>query len=113
MQENFTRDGAAQLRRWLTQMPPWTRSEIEVLRRITASRTVLANTIYFGLETAFPDPEHPYGQDILVAVGVPRTDLGLDPSQKPGDIDLLVVPVRRSEVLEDRIIAIETKILRP
>src|SRR6267142_6435588 len=94
-------------------MPPWTRSEVEVLRRIVASRQLLANMSYFALETAFPDPENAYGQNIFVGLGLSRTDLGLDPYRKPGDIDVLVVPVRGSELLTDRTIALETKIVRP
>jgi hypothetical protein len=90
----------------------WTESETEVLTRVRNSRQILANLIGFMLEAAFPHPEHQFGQDILVAINVPRQRLGLSAGGRPGDIDLLVVPVS-DEPLVERVIAIEAKIVRP
>lgn len=50
----------------------WLNSETQVLKRIVASKQLLANTIYFALDSAFPHPEHAFARDILVAANVPR-----------------------------------------
>lgn len=90
----------------------WLKSEEEILRRITADRQLLANAIYFALNSAFPHPCHPFAQDVLVAINVKREVLGLLPNRKPGDIDLLLVPFKDGPLLQQTI-AIEAKIVRP
>ena len=93
-------------------MAKWLRFEAEVLARVVADVQLLSNTVRLALGTAFPYPEHPFAQDVLVALNVPRQVLGLEPYRKPGDVDLLIVPVRNG-VLVDRTIAIEAKVVRP
>jgi len=99
----------AMVQRWAS----WTSDEREVLLRIAASKTTLANTVDFMLSTAFPYPEREFGQDLLVAINVDRALLGLDPKKKPGDIDLLMVPLEESNPNVDRAMALEAKIVRP
>lgn len=91
----------------------WWQSEEEVIKRIIDNKTSLANCISFALNTAFTHPEHPWANDILVSVNIPRTELGLNPEQKPGDIDLLIIPFNDFRYFFDRSIAIEVKVLRP
>lgn len=93
-------------------MAKWLRSEAEVLARVVADFALFSNTIHFALDTAFPHPEHPFAQDVLVVLNVPRQVLGLARDRKPGDVDLLIVPVN-DDVLVDRTIAIEAKVVRP
>lgn len=90
----------------------WWQSETEVLKRIVSRKQLLANTIHFALESAFPHPENAFAQDVLVAINVPREDLGFPSGRKPGDIDLLIVPLRGSP-MPDRTIEIEAKVVRP
>lgn len=94
-------------------MTRWLRSETEILRRIISNKQTLANAIHFALDSAFPYPEKAFGQDVLIGLNVLRTELGLAPDQKPGDIDLLIVPFNEEKILVDRTIAIEVKIVRP
>lgn len=91
----------------------WLRSEEEVIKRIVANKTSLANSVSFALKSAFPYPEHQFSNDVLVSVNVPRAHLGLDPEQKPGDIDLFLIPFNDCQYHFDRSIAIEVKVLRP
>ncbi|MFM0035106.1 hypothetical protein [Paraburkholderia strydomiana] len=90
----------------------WLKSEREVLRRIVSDVQHLANTIHFALDSAFPYPEHAFGQDVLVGMNVERELVGLSPGKKPGDVDLLVIPVREVPLFTHAI-AIEAKIVRP
>ena len=90
----------------------WLSCETQVLKRIVTSKQLLANTICFALDSAFPHPEHAFAQDILVAVNVPREALALPPGRKPGDVDLLLVPYR-DRPMPERAIAIEAKVVRP
>lgn len=94
-------------------MKHWSSSEAEVLERIVSSRQTFANTVHFALASAFPIPEHAYGQDVLVALNAPRSELGLSAEGKPGDIDLLMVPIGAQGPMAHRSIAIEAKIVRP
>ncbi|MDP9919848.1 hypothetical protein J2W24_005528 [Variovorax boronicumulans] len=90
----------------------WIESESKVLARAIRCHRTLSHLVHFGLDGAFPFPEHPYGQDVLVAINVLRQRLGLSVDGRPGDVDLLVVPTRDSP-MADRAIAIEIKIVRP
>lgn len=94
-------------------MPTWLQSETEVLRRIASHRQTLANTIDFALASAFPYPEHTFGQSVYLGINVPREALGLSPKQRPGDIDYLLIPIKDDAILVERVIAIEAKIVRP
>lgn len=94
-------------------MLSWLKSEAEVLKRIATNRQTLANTIQFMLSSAFPYPEHAFAQKVYVAINVPRDKLQLAPDQRPGDIDYLIVPFSETEILFERTIAIEAKVLRP
>lgn len=76
-------------------MLSWLSFEAEVLKRIAANRQVLANTIHFALDAAFPHPEHAFGQSVYVGINIPRTKLQLAPDQRPGDIDYLIGVTRR------------------
>lgn len=91
----------------------WLRSEEEIIKRIVANRTALANSVSFALNSAFPYPEHQFANDVLVSVNVPRAHLGLDPEQKPGDIDLHLIPFNDYRYHFERSVAIEVKVLRP
>jgi len=94
-------------------MRGWISSETEILKRIAAARHLLANTINFVLDSAFPHPESAYAQDVLVGINVPRSKLQLAPDQKPGDIDYLIVPFSKDGILLQKTIAIEAKVVRP
>ncbi|MEH0373871.1 hypothetical protein [Vibrio mimicus] len=48
-----------------------------------------------------------------VALEVPRAEFGLDPNQKPGDIDILIIPEIQGTLHFERSIAIEVKVVRP
>ncbi len=89
------------------------KSEADILRCIVSDTQILANTIYFVLDTAFPHPGHAFAQDIVLAMNVPRTALGLDASNKPGDIDYLIIPFKGEQFIYDRTIAVEVKVVRP
>lgn len=91
----------------------WLRSEEEIIQRIIANRTTLANCVSFALNSAFPYPDHQFANDVLISVNVPRAQLGLDPYQKPGDIDLLIIPFSDSRYHFELSVAIEVKVLRP
>jgi len=91
----------------------WLRSEEEIIKRIVANKTSLANCVRFALNAAFPYPEHQFANDVLISVNVPRAQLGLDPERKPGDIDLLIIPFNDYRYHFERSIAIEVKVLRP
>ena len=91
----------------------WLRSEEEIIRRIVASKSSLANSLSFSLNSAFPCSEHRFSNDVLVSVNVPRAHLGLDPGQKPGDIDILLIPFNDCQYHFERSVAIEVKVLRP
>lgn len=84
-----------------------------MLSRVVADRCSLANTIHFALDTAFPPPEHAFGDGVLIAQSLPREELGLSPGRQPGDVDLLVVPLVAGQLVLDRLIAVEAKIVRP
>lgn len=90
----------------------WIESESQVLLRARRCHRTLSHLVHFGLDGAFPFPEHPYGHDVLVAINVPRQRLGLSIGGRPGDVDLLVVPTC-DLLMADRAIAIEVKIVRP
>ncbi|HEY9209981.1 MAG TPA: hypothetical protein VIO56_01110 [Methylotenera sp.] len=94
-------------------MLSWLRSEAEVLKRIASNRHTLANTIHFALDSAFPYPENAYAQDVFIGINIPRDKLQLAPDQRPGDIDYLIVPFSENEILFERTIAIEAKVVRP
>ncbi|UDL05990.1 hypothetical protein [Marinobacter sp. CA1] len=91
----------------------WLRSEEEVIKRIVANKTSFANSVSFALNSAFPYPEHQFSNDVMVSVNVPRAHLGLDPEQKPGDIDLLLIPLDDYQYHFDLSVAIEVKVVRP
>ncbi|WP_198083775.1 hypothetical protein [Variovorax sp. E3] len=90
----------------------WIESETDVLFRLRDSKSTFANLIHFAVEGAFPDSEHALSHDLLVAINVPRRQLGLSAHGKPGDVDLLIVPMADGPMCE-RAIAIEAKIVRP
>lgn len=94
-------------------MLSWLSSEAAVLKRIVADRQALANAIHFALDSAFPHPEHAFAQSVYVGINIPRAKLSLAPDQRPGDIDYLIVPFSESEILFERTIAIEAKVVRP
>ena len=94
-------------------MANWLSSEEEILRRIVSNTQTVANTIHFALDTAFPHPEHAFAQNIFIGINIPRKELGLDPKDKPGDIDYLIVPFTDKEVMLSKTIGIEAKIVRP
>lgn len=94
-------------------MLSWLRSETEVLKRIASNRQTLANTIHFALDSAFPYPENAYAQDVYIGINIPRDKLQLAPDQRPGDIDYLIVPFSGNDILFERTIAIEAKVVRP
>ena len=94
-------------------MNPQLASEEKTLNLIVSDIQALANAIGFALDTAFPFPEHTYGQSVFIGINVPRNFLGLDPSEKPGDIDLLIIPAKGHNLWLSKIIAIEAKIIRP
>ncbi len=91
----------------------WLKSEAEILKRIVSNRQTLANTIHFALDSAFPYPEHAFAQDVYVGINIPRVKLQLAPDQRPGDIDYLIIPFSKNEILFERMIAIEAKVVRP
>jgi len=91
----------------------WISSETQVVSRIVSDRQALANAIHFSLATAFPPPEHAYGDGVWIAACLGRTELGLTPGRRPGDVDLLVIPKVDGRLVYDRTIAIEVKIIRP
>lgn len=91
----------------------WISSETEILERIVEDKQALANTISFMLNTVYPFPERPYAQNILIAINVPRIKLGLNPKDKPGDIDYLIIPYSENDIMISKTIAIEAKIVRP
>ena len=89
----------------------WLNSEEQILVRIVANTQNLANAIDFVLVSAFP--ENPYRHHLHIAVNVPRIKLGLKVAEKPGDIDLLIVPFLHDQLLAHDTMAIEAKIIRP
>lgn len=93
-------------------MHDWIKSEEEILKRIVSNRQTFANTIHFALDSAFPYPEHAYAQDVYVVINIPRDKLQLAPNERPGDIDYLIVPFSKDEILFDRTIAMEAKVVR-
>lgn len=91
----------------------WTKKEEHVIEKIFEDISSISNVISMALWTTFSGrDEHPYRQDILVALGVHRTELDLLPELKPGDIDILIVPYNGKPMLE-KILAIEVKVVRP
>ena len=79
-----------------------------------SDRSLRANILHTALESAFPPPDqHPYAQDVLVGIEIKREKLGLAAGQRPGDIDLLVVPLQGDRPSAKKAIAIEVKIVRP
>lgn len=94
-------------------MTSWLSSEEKILRRIVSNTQTVANTIHFALDTAFPYPERAFAQNIFIGINIPRKDLGLDPRDKPGDIDYLIVPFTDKEIMLSKAIGIEAKIVRP
>ncbi|CFN94022.1 Uncharacterised protein [Bordetella pertussis] len=105
--------GAFRIRQIAALMLDWLSSEAEVLKRIVANRQALASTMYFALDSAFPYPEHAFAQSVYVGINIPRAKLQLSPDQRPGDVDCLIVPFSDNEILLERTIAIEAKIVRP
>ncbi|SUV72546.1 Uncharacterised protein [Bordetella bronchiseptica] len=105
--------GAFRIRQMAALMLDWLSSEAEVLKRIVANRQALASTMHFALDSAFPYPEHAFAQSVYVGINIPRAKLQLSPDQRPGDVDCLIVPFSDNEILLERTIAIEAKIVRP
>lgn len=91
----------------------WLSSEAKILERIANDPQTLANTIRFALNSAFPFPEHPFSKNIYIATNVLRSKLNLNPDEKPGDIDYMIVPFDDNGIFFERTIAIEAKVLRP
>lgn len=94
-------------------MNKWLSSETEIIKRIVEDKQTLSNTIGFMLDTVFPFPERSLAHNILIAINVPRSKLGLNPNDKPGDIDYLIIPYMKNEIMISKSIAIEVKIVRP
>ena len=91
----------------------WKSKESLVVEEICKDISILANSLDIFLSSAFLGKnDHPFGQDTLILKEVPREELGLVASHKPGDIDLLLVPYNGAPML-DKSIAIEVKVVRP
>lgn len=84
-----------------------------LVTELVADARSLGPVAHFILDTAFPYPEHPFGQDIWVAANVLREAIGLPPSLKPGDIDILIVPEGPSGPQLEKAMAVEVKVVRP
>lgn len=92
----------------------WIKKETTVIDELCSNNQLLANTVDTALSSAFSKiDEHAYGQDILLAKEVLRSELGLDVDQKPGDIDLLIIPIAGDSPLLHKTVAIEVKVVRP
>lgn len=92
----------------------WIKKETTVIDKLCSNNQLLANTVDTALWSAFSKiDEHAYGQDILLAKEVLRSELGLDVDQKPGDIDLLIIPIVGDSPLLHKTVAIEAKVVRP
>jgi hypothetical protein len=94
-------------------------TEPELVRFLMEDFRVFRWTLDFMLRGAF---EHvgpvfihpkPNFDSILIALEVPRNELGLNADQSPGDIDMLMIPRNGSENLYDKTMAVEVKIVRP
>jgi len=86
--------------------------EPDLICHLCADNQLLANLTCFVSQSALPYPEFPYNQAALVATNVARKKLGLNPNQKPGDIDILLLPTKDGIILREKFIAIEVKIIR-
>lgn len=94
-------------------MQEWLSSEEEILNKIIINKSILSNTIRFALVSVFPYPQSPFEYEIDIAVNVLRHKLQLKPDQKPGDIDLLIIPSKDGKPHYSKTIALEVKIVRP
>ena len=88
-------------------------SEKEFLYKLLTDKRSLIHAIDFALEAAFPYPKRCLSYDILVSLNIERAKIGLLPNRRPGDVDILILPIQAEEILYDYAIAIEAKIFRP
>lgn len=87
--------------------------EAALVSNLVTDVSTLGAVTHFILKTAFPCPEHPFSQNVWVAANVLREAVGLSPGQKPGDIDILIVPDGPMGPQLDKVMAAEVKIVRP
>jgi len=87
-------------------MQSWVRSEAAVVAQVVSDRRALAGAIGFALG-------HSFEAGIWLATAIDRSELGLPPDRRPGDIDLLALPEDAGALHIGRAIAIEVKVVRP
>jgi len=88
-------------------------SEKEMVQQLLLNEACLDEAISFATSPALNYGEETNGSLLHIATEVPRELLGLEPEKKPGDIDILIIPEKKQNILFDRTIAIEVKIVRP
>lgn len=64
----------------------------------------------FMLEAALGS--HPRGKDIDILCGIRRADAGLNPAEKPGDFDIVMLPQVNGAYYLHKVMAVEVKVLR-
>ena len=87
-------------------------NEPDLISHLCADIQLLANLTGFAIDTAFPYPEQPYSHSSLLATNLPRSKLGLNPQERPGDIDILLLPLKNGALVREKIVAIEVKVIR-
>jgi len=87
--------------------------EKEIVKKLTDDLACLNDAIFFAVNPALHLDEDVIECTLHIALEVPRSMLNLNPNQKPGDFDLLIIPERKGVIYFDRTIAIEVKVVRP
>lgn len=87
--------------------------ETQIVEVLVNNPAWLSDAIFFAANSALHMDDEIIECTLHVAKEVPRESLGLELDQKPGDVDLLIIPERKGLLHFDRSIAIEVKVVRP
>ncbi len=90
-------------------------SESEITRRISFTKDFEFNYALFSNVVCDPFGIEDYhkNEGFLLGFEVDRSEIGLKTNRKPGDIDILIIPVREGKIYVSRACAIEVKVVRP
>jgi hypothetical protein len=85
--------------------------ELEILRMIFATNNPYSLFDFLMFPILTNNPHRPDG--FYFSIGLERTYLGYSNTEKPGDFDLLIIPLEHDRPLIDYIGVVEVKICRP
>lgn len=85
-------------------------SELDIIKNILRQKDIFAWFFDFMLDAAIGP--RPRNRELDILCALPRSAVGLDPKEKPGDFDIVILPRSSRGYYLKEIMALEVKILR-